>query len=224
MSVLNFVSSRLLVSILFSSFSGVFVLSFGTCFFVSSFCLSTYVCFYLLGRTAMSLGLGRVPLCSRCPVGSSGIAYLIIQSRCFRCASPCAPSSCSWNLIAIGTSMVGIYTWLIVCEDLPWPLWWICCARHNPTEQYLVQQGSGACWVCPFSVSLMKVVGLCSSMVWSYSLGSEDSWEVPAKISCCLCPARATWCELQNDLKMAATSAGLVAQGEAKQQSKVGSL
>lgn len=40
-------------------------------------------------------------------------------------------------------------------------------------------------------------------------VGSEVSWEVEAKVSCCLCPAEGHWCELQRDLQMVATGAGL---------------
>ena len=59
-SVVNSVPSRLLVSILFISFSGVLFSSLIWNGFVSSLWQPPCVCFYVLGRTAMSPGLGRV--------------------------------------------------------------------------------------------------------------------------------------------------------------------
>ena len=61
-SVLNSVSIRLLASMLFRVFFLTFcsVLSFGTCFLVSSFWQPPSVCFYVLGRVATSPGLGRM--------------------------------------------------------------------------------------------------------------------------------------------------------------------
>ena len=51
------------------------VLSFGTCFFVFPFWLPTCVSFYVLNRAAMSSGLSRVALCSRCAIGPSGTVF-----------------------------------------------------------------------------------------------------------------------------------------------------
>ena len=60
-SVLNSASIILLVSILFSSFFLEFssVLSFGPCFFVSSFWQAPCVCFYVLGRPTTSPKVAR---------------------------------------------------------------------------------------------------------------------------------------------------------------------
>ena len=58
-SVLNSASGRLFISISFSSFSEVLI-SFGPCFFVSSFWQPPCVCFYVLGRAALTLFLGSV--------------------------------------------------------------------------------------------------------------------------------------------------------------------
>ena len=60
-SVSNSASDRLLFYILFYFVFLEFcsVLSFGTCFFVCSFWLTSHVCFYV-GRSAMTLSLGRV--------------------------------------------------------------------------------------------------------------------------------------------------------------------
>ena len=60
-SVLNSISGRLCASIWFSSFFWRFfpVLSFGTCFFVSSFLLLLGVSFAILGKSNTSPSLGR---------------------------------------------------------------------------------------------------------------------------------------------------------------------
>ena len=72
-SVLKSASSRVLVSILLSSFSGVLFCSFiWDVFVASSFWQLPCVCFYKLGRAAMTPSLGRVALCSRCSMGSNG--------------------------------------------------------------------------------------------------------------------------------------------------------
>ena len=62
------------------------VLSFWTCFFVSTFWLLPYICFYVLGRVATSPRSGRVVLCSRCPAGPSGAASAVTQVVHSRCA------------------------------------------------------------------------------------------------------------------------------------------
>ena len=62
-TLLNFVSSKLLISVLLSSSSRVLTYSS-----VSSFCLILCFYFYVLGRSVMFLSLGEVALC-RCPVG-----------------------------------------------------------------------------------------------------------------------------------------------------------
>ena len=66
-TVLNSASDRLLISILFSSFSG-------PCFFVSSFWQLPYVCLCVLGQALMTPCLGSVAQYSRSPIGSSGTA------------------------------------------------------------------------------------------------------------------------------------------------------
>ena len=106
-SVLNFTSDRLLVSILLSSFSGVLFCSFiWDMFFVSSFWQFPCVCFYVLGRAAMSSSLGQVALCSRFPIGPRGAALPTLWSRsCFsRVIMPTesAPWVChSWRCFSI---------------------------------------------------------------------------------------------------------------------------
>ena len=60
-SVLNSASDRLLISIFLVPFLEFWpVLSFGSCFFVSSFWQPPCGCFYVLGRAALTLCLGGV--------------------------------------------------------------------------------------------------------------------------------------------------------------------
>ena len=88
----------------------------------------------------------------------------------------CTPSCCSWTLITVGISMEGIdlqANWLqklAVTTDL-WPPGKIGCSGAHPTEQELLQQGSGASWVCPLSMLLLEVVKWCFDMIWGCPLG-----------------------------------------------------
>ena len=69
-------ADRLLISMLFIlSLEFCSFPSFEPHFFVSSFWQAPCVCFYVLGRAAMSPGLGRVALCSWCPVGPRGAGF-----------------------------------------------------------------------------------------------------------------------------------------------------
>ena len=85
-SILNSAFDRLLISISFSSFSGVLICSFTWAMFISSFGQPPCVCFYVLGRAALTLCRGSVAKCSRCSVGSRGTASPITQARYLRCA------------------------------------------------------------------------------------------------------------------------------------------
>ena len=68
--VLNYISSRLLVSILFSSFSGILFCAFIWDMFLCFLILAASLCLFL-SRAAMSSGLCRVALCSKYPVVSN---------------------------------------------------------------------------------------------------------------------------------------------------------
>ena len=100
-SLLKAASGKLLVSTLLSSFlEFCSVLSLGTCLFVSSLYPPPCVCFYVLGRGAISPMVGRVAFCSRYSVGPSGIASLITQAEHLRYVPPphhvgCTASCCS---------------------------------------------------------------------------------------------------------------------------------
>ena len=96
--VLNTASGRLLTSILFSSFSWNLPYSFIWDMFLCLFILTASLCLFLSIISAMSHSLGRVALCSRCPVG----LQVCLMCRLY------VPSCCSWALIAVGTSVSGI--------------------------------------------------------------------------------------------------------------------
>ena len=94
-SVLNTACSRLLVSILVSSFSGVlfyffiWAMVFGLLILAASLCVEgffvcCFVFFYVSGRDTMCPRLGRVDQCSRCSIGSGAIASPISQAMCSR--------------------------------------------------------------------------------------------------------------------------------------------
>nr|KAF6485448.1 hypothetical protein HJG63_010646 [Rousettus aegyptiacus] len=107
-----FASGRSLVSILFSSFLEFSpVLSFGTCFFVSSFWLPPCICFYVLGKIFKTPGLNRMVLCIiRCPVGPSGTVdpgHLIQVLKVCSLYGLFILSCCSSAFVAICTT-VGV--------------------------------------------------------------------------------------------------------------------
>ena len=131
-NVLNTASNRFLISISFSFFSWSFDLffSFGPCCLVSSFWQPPCVCFYVLGGAAMSPGLCRVALCSRCLTGLSGAVYLVNWSRCSRCvpyvSCVCPPVEVEpWFLLAHQCDELPLRP--IDCEKWPWLQWWRCC-------------------------------------------------------------------------------------------------
>ena len=85
-SVLSSVSDRLLIFILFSSFSGVLICCFIWAMFLCSFWQPPCVCFYVLGRAAGTPCLGSMAGCSTCPAGPSGTACTISQAGYLRFA------------------------------------------------------------------------------------------------------------------------------------------
>ena len=124
-------SGRLFTSILFSYFSRFcLVLSFGTNSFVSSFWLTLRVCFYVLGRSAVSPRLEGVALCRRCPVGSSCAIPPGYQSQVLQ-GVPCGlyvPSCCGWAMTAVGVLMywAGLQCgWLQGLAMTASGFWWV---------------------------------------------------------------------------------------------------
>ena len=91
------------------------IISFWTCFFISLFRLTFCVCFYVLGRTAMTPSLGMMALCSRCPVGPHGEISFITCAGCsiqrikeWPLCGLCGSSCYNWVLIAIGLFLCGV--------------------------------------------------------------------------------------------------------------------
>ena len=186
------------------------VLSFGICFFVTTFWWPLCVHFYVLGRTAASPGLGGVALCSRYSVGSSGTASPI--NHWAYQVSPRSHADCVQSLV--------LESWLfLVCQWKVFTLRPISCIYglwppttvedhlcRGPSHKIeLTSAGFGVCWACPLSVSFMGVVLWHGLKVSTVHAGSWTSWEVWAKVCVLL---RATQHGLQSNLKMAATSAG----------------
>ena len=127
-SVLNSASCSLLVSILFNSFlEFCSVLSFGPCYFVSSFWQPLCVCFYVFGRAATSPRRG-----------SSGTASSITQAgysrytHCVGCVYPAVVVE-HWFLLAHPRSVFcpgshsisykTIWRWLLLVLGLNVPRW-----------------------------------------------------------------------------------------------------
>ena len=153
-------------------------------------------------------------LSSICPVGSSGPASLSTwDSRCTSCVSCVHPPvlvepwlllACQWE--GFTPRPVGWENWVLLHQRS-------FCAEINPLEQSLLQQGSGACWVCPLSVLLVEgVCWWCFNVVWSYPLGALAARPPgtcrPRSTTACVL-SKATWHELPSHLQMAATCAGL---------------
>ena len=167
-------SDNLLASISVSSFSGDFF-----CFFIwgmflcHPFWLLLCVCFCVSGRSAMTPSLGRVVLCSTCPVGSSDAVSLITwigRSKNIPCVL-CLLSCYFWVLHAIvsfvhGSDAQACWLWgstLITVYELLYRYW-----SH---EAEFASAGSGACQDLPLEIPLVRLIESYSDVVWSWWLG-----------------------------------------------------
>ena len=84
-----------------------FILSFGTYSFISSFFLTLCVCFYVLGRSAISPCLERVALCRRYPLGFSSMVSLE-YSRSILCVG------CVCLLVVAYCGRAALWGWSLV--------------------------------------------------------------------------------------------------------------
>lgn len=84
--------------------------------FASSFCLILCVCFYVLGISAMSPGLEKVDLQSRCPVGPSGTIPPGHLSQVLCGYLLCGPSCCCWAMTSAGPLWGGLFPGVTGCE------------------------------------------------------------------------------------------------------------
>ena len=149
-------SDKLLTSLSFSSFSGDSSYSFIlVMFFVSLYWLPLCVCFYVLSRYAMTSSLGRVALCSSCPVGKSGMFSLITWGGYSRNVLPVGyvdPPVLIECWLLLGLLCMGVTLWLADCEDQIWPQCMSCCVGADHTKQNLPQQSlvpaEISLWIC----------------------------------------------------------------------------
>ena len=192
-SILNPVSGRLIVSTLFSSFlEFCSILSFRICFFVSSFWLPLCTFFYLLGRSALSPSLGRMALCSRCPVGPSGAVSLITWAWCSR-SVPCVGLCVLLLWLSLDCAVIMSVGRTDPPVDRPWELAMITvfellCGGW-PHRVGFTPMVSGASQDHPLGVVLVEQIRWFSVVVWSQQLSVLGRGLVQTKASCCLWPA-----------------------------------
>ena len=164
--------------------------------------LATSLCFYVLGRAAISR-IGRMALCTRWCAGSSGITSPVTHAGHSRCTPHTHPLSPA--LWAVYTLWLSPEPWLLLAhqwqEFIPWAKqlqgpavttnlwlpWRISCAGAHPTEQNLSRDlvpAESAPWECCLR---WLDGGALRYVVWSCQLGA--SLEVQAKVSHHLCSA-----------------------------------
>ena len=107
---LNFLSGRLFISVLFSSFFLRFWLTLliGISSSVSSCCLILCVCFYVLGISAISLSLEGVALFRRCPMGLRSTILSSHQSQGLKGCLLCGLHAVCGATAAVGCWWVGL--------------------------------------------------------------------------------------------------------------------
>ena len=111
--------------------------SFGACFFAHFGCL--FVCFYVLGRSAMTPSLGRMCQVSCGTQVHSILGHLSwVFQECPLCEL-CGPSYCNWVWLLLAHSCVGSALRLANCEDQPWPQHMSCCASADHMKHNLPQ-------------------------------------------------------------------------------------
>ena len=175
-NVSNSVSGKLLVSILFSSFSGVFSYSFAWDIFLCLLILAAFMCLFLcISRSAISTSLDSAALYSRypvCPVGVSCIDHV----RPPFVVEPWLLFACQW---------VGLTLRLTGCEDwtqLPWELntW----SRICPCRVLVLMETT--LWVLMGGASLWYKAGC--QVCWFWSLLGRA--QMQTEVSHCLCSAQ----------------------------------
>ena len=191
------------------------VLSFGPCFFVASPWLPLCVCF-LNSRASMSpnLSLGKMALYTKYPVGPSGRASLVPQAECSRCTPPHQAGYMHPPIVVEPwlLSVRGIYPQADQLQGLAVTTAEGLLCRDQPHGTRLISMGLWYLLICPLSLSIVEVVGWCISTVWICPLGALALRPPrkcrPRSAATCALP-RDMLHELQSDLQMAATGAGL---------------
>ena len=122
----------------------------------------------------MSPSLGRVALCSRCPVGPSGTVSLFTWAGGtgnVPFVGYMTPPVVVEFWLLLAHSCVGLTLRLAGCEDWSWPQCLSCCAGADHTKQNSLQQG-----LLPAKISL-----------WIYCLWSQlDPLLMLSKAACWL--------------------------------------
>ena len=168
------ISGKLLAPISFSYFFGDFSrILYETCFFVSTFCLPLFVCFYILARSSMAPSLHWVTLCE-------GVLWSQVE-----------PSPWSSELGASGRFLVWVM-WVLL-EWLRLEFYRPICARGQlsgwltvrinfndsiwvvvqvlTTQRGILLSWVSSCWDFPLDMWLLKLIGSFSDVLWSWSLG-----------------------------------------------------
>ena len=152
---------------MFSYLEHVSLSSYFGCLFVCEFF------FCILSWSIMTPSLSSVSLYSGHLVRSSGslLDHLNI---------------CSRNIPFVGYmgTPIVIESWLLLthsyiwstlklsdCEERLWPQCMSCCSGCWLKEAEFVSTGSGVCQYLPLNMLLMKLIGSCSDIVWSWPLG-----------------------------------------------------
>lgn len=132
------------------------------------------LCFYVLGRSAISPNLGRVALCSSCPLSPVSAVSLITWAGCSRIVpcvicvcppvivEPCSLLACQW---------VELTLRMTACENWPHP-------QHRTLRcEWVSSHGVGftpvdfgACQDRLLSVLLVSLTVWCSVVVRSWRL------------------------------------------------------
>ena len=118
----------------------------------------------------MSLGLGRVALCSRCPMGSIGAVSLITWGRCSK-GVPGLGYMCPHAVVEPWLLLACQWVGLTGCEEWPWLQW----GKYFMGVDTMKWDSLLVGFWCLLSVplgkfSFVELVSLCSGVVWSQPL------------------------------------------------------
>lgn len=128
------------------------------------------VCIYELGIYSMSLSLVRLALFSRCLVWLSDAVVIIIWTRSSRnvpCVGFVNPLIVVESWFVLDCLWVGLTFKLTDFEYQPPMQCPICCTGLDLTKQNYLQRIMVSVRL-PLDLSLIKLIGLCSDVVWSF--------------------------------------------------------
>ena len=120
----------------------------------------------------MSPSLGRVALCSKCPVyRPSDTVFLITRAGCSKnvpYVGYVGPFFVIESWLPLSFSCMGLTIRLVDCVDQPWPQCISCCAGANHTKWNLLQV-----WYLltpPYDILVVMLIGSCCDVVKSWLL------------------------------------------------------